>query len=89
MLAAGLVAAARAQGCAPATESMLLYAPAMAEIARREVATGAAPVTTGRESAITWAAAGTVLSEPVILALRRLAHEHFVLSEAAASGPGT
>ncbi len=87
MLAAGLVAAARAQGCAPATESVLLYAPAMAAIARQEIAMGDAPVTSGGESAITWAAAGTVLSEPVILALRRLAHEHVVLAEASGRGP--
>lgn len=88
MLAAGLVAAARAHGCAPATGSVLLYAPAIAEIARQEITMGAAPVTSGGESAITWAAAGTVLSEPVILALRRLAHEHFVLTGAAAGRPG-
>jgi DNA-binding transcriptional MerR regulator len=53
-------------------EGLARYARAMAEVARAEVGLVAPD---NRDEAVTYALLGSVLAEPVILGLRRLAHE--------------
>lgn len=72
-LAAALVALERL--AMPATESDLrTYAAAAHDVARHDVAT--VPLDGPRARTVEWVVLATVLYEPVLLALRRLAQEH-------------
>lgn len=53
------------------------YLQAVDGIARLEVEYAAAAMASGATEALTAAIAGTVLYEPILLSLRRLAHEHY------------
>ena len=55
------------------SEGLARYARAMAEVAEAEVGLVAPD---NRDEAVTYALLGSVLAEPVLLGLRRLAHEH-------------
>lgn len=81
-LARALVAGADAMGEEPAPKAVRLYAEPVMEIARREFGPRQIQEDEARvdEDTIAWAVVGTILYEPVILALRRLAHEHEALS---------
>lgn len=71
-LASALDAMDRA-GMTVSPEGLARYARAMAEVAQAEVGL----VEPGnRDEAVTYALLGSVLAEPVLLGLRRLAHEH-------------
>jgi DNA-binding transcriptional MerR regulator len=61
-------------------ESVMMYAGPAMEIARREFADDSVGTLDEGEESIAWAVLGTVMFEPVILALRRLAHEHLALA---------
>ena len=71
-VAASLDAMRRA-GMPVTSEGLARYARAMAEVAEAEVGLVAPD---NREEAVTYALLGSVLAEPVLLGLRRLAHEH-------------
>jgi len=53
------------------------YLDHIVPLAEAELAANQARVLAGPESALIGALVGTVLFEPVIVALRRIAHEHF------------
>lgn len=81
MLARAAVGAGQVLGTDEASEEVVLqYAEPMMEIARRENASEEPTIYASGEAAISGAVAGTVLFEPYMLALRRLAHEHLTLS---------
>lgn len=67
------LAAVESVGLAPSRERLDAYADAALQVAALDV--GAVP-TTSREQAVEFVVAGTVLYEPVLLALRRLAQQH-------------
>ena len=71
-VAAALDAMRRA-GQPVSREGLARYARAMAEVAEAEVGLVAPD---NRDEAVTYALLGSVLAEPVLLGLRRLAHEH-------------
>jgi DNA-binding transcriptional MerR regulator len=80
MLAQAVVRGTRAMGQEPVVEALVRYARPMMVIAEGEFSDeNSVPLESGEE-AIAWAVLGTVLMEPVILALRRLAHEHLALA---------
>jgi DNA-binding transcriptional MerR regulator len=54
-----------------------VYLDALVPLAEAEFGANEARILAGPESALTGAIVGTVLFEPMIVALRRLAHEHF------------
>lgn len=60
-------------------EEILDYARPAMDIARSEFSSDQPTIFASGESAIAGAVAGTLLFEPMILALRRLAHEHLIL----------
>jgi len=70
-VAAALDAMARA-GQPVSAEGLARYAAAMADVARAEVG---GVLDDDRDEAVTYALLGSVLAEPVLLGLRRLAHE--------------
>lgn len=63
----------RAAGLPVSSEGLARYAAAMAGVAAAEVGLVEAD---DREAAVTYALLGSVLAEPVLLGLRRMAHEH-------------
>lgn len=63
------------------SDVVTMYSDLVMELARREAASGDPTIYASGESAIAGAVAGTVLFEPYILALRRLAHEHLTLAQ--------
>jgi DNA-binding transcriptional MerR regulator len=65
--------------CEADVEEILDYARPAMEIARAEFSSDEPTIFAAGESAIAGAVAGTLLFEPMILALRRLAHEHLML----------
>lgn len=65
--------------CEADAEEILDYARPAMDIARAEFSTEQSTIFASGESAIAGAVAGTLLFEPMILALRRLAHEHLIL----------
>lgn len=67
------LAAVESVGLAPSRERLDAYADAALQVAALDVA---AVPTTSREQAVEFVVAGTVLYEPVLLALRRLAQQH-------------
>lgn len=67
-------------GLEPAPQRLELYAQAVGRVAEREVASMPAGPQTTPEQAVRYVVLGTVLFEPVLLALRRLAQQHHARS---------
>lgn len=80
-LARALIRGYEAFGEAPEVEGVVRYAGPAMEIARREFAgRQSGPLEEG-DASVSWAVLGTMMFEPVILALRRLAHEHLAIEQ--------
>lgn len=77
------LAAAEAAGIPMNDERLAVYGPHIRAIAEFEVA----GVPAGREEAVEYAVLGTAIYEPVIVALRRLAHEDVAAKALGATPP--